>query len=87
MLLKALLKGPHLKHCLDIIWENVSSPKIKIIEVGTATGQLYTQVIPLMNSQPTTQLDYTSTDANEGMLAGVTEKIETLGAKVSRSKG
>ncbi len=83
MLIKALLKGTQLKTCLDIVWENVLSPKLKVVELGAATGRMYTRVIPLLNSQPTTQLDYTATDIDVTKLSGgPASKLEALGAKV-----
>ena len=83
MLLKALLRGPHLKNCLDIVWENIPSPKLKIVELGATLGRLYTKVVPLLNSQPTTQLDYTVADVDVEKLSSAAEKLESFGAKVT----
>lgn len=53
-LLSALLNPRIIKTCLDLVQENITAPKIKVVEVGASRGNLFTKFMPLLNSQPLT---------------------------------
>ncbi|XP_047400181.1 fatty acid synthase isoform X1 [Sciurus carolinensis] len=61
-LLSGLLDSVALKACVDTALENLSSLKMKVVEVLAGDGHLYSRIPPLLNTQPMLQLDYTATD-------------------------
>ena len=54
----------NLKAYLDIVLENVRGTKLKIVEVEASESLTYSDVIPLMSTQPQLQLDYHVTDSD-----------------------
>eukprot|EP00062_Callorhinchus_milii_P004539 gi/632943010/ref/XP_007886730.1/ PREDICTED: fatty acid synthase [Callorhinchus milii] len=83
-LLNALLDSPALKSCLDTSLENLSSRKMKIVEVLTGDGNLFSRVLPLLNTQPMLQMDYIATDRNPDLLADSHKQLEDLGISISQ---
>ncbi|PIK47822.1 putative fatty acid synthase [Apostichopus japonicus] len=81
-LLSALLCSHPLKTCLDIVWENASTPKVKVLEIGARNGTMFAHVIPLMASQPMLKLDFTAGDPNlEEMKSAFADHLEALHVK------
>lgn len=50
-LLSALCHPRVLRTCLDLIQENISSSRINIVEAGASHGRMFSQLIPIVNSQ------------------------------------
>ena len=67
----------NLKAYLDIVLENVRGTKLKIVEVDASESLTYSDVIPLMSTQPQLQLDYHVTDSDLSKLdSDVLESLE-----------
>lgn len=81
-LLGALQQSRILKTVLDLVQENITSRKIKIVEAGAVHGNLYTKFVPLLNSQLLTQVDCTVTDAAPDRLSN--QDLETYSVKSSK---
>lgn len=67
-LLGILFSKAVLRTCLDIVQENISSRKIKVVEADAARGNLSPLVVDIYNSQLLTQVDCVATDADPDML-------------------
>lgn len=81
-LLAALLNGRIIKTCLDLVQENITSRKIKIVEAGATRGNLYPKFVSLLNAQLLTQVDCTVTDINPDRLNGA--DLETFNVKSAK---
>ncbi|KAL0983890.1 hypothetical protein UPYG_G00134400 [Umbra pygmaea] len=78
-LLRGLLDGPALRHCLDTALENSTPGKIKVLEVFSSDGQLFSQAIPLLNIQPMLRLDYVATATTLDLLTPYQTTLDDLG--------
>uniref|UniRef100_A0A8C6ZHS1 Fatty acid synthase n=1 Tax=Nothoprocta perdicaria TaxID=30464 RepID=A0A8C6ZHS1_NOTPE len=63
-LLNGLLDSSELKACLDVALENMTSHRMKIVEVLAGSGHLSSRVTNILNTQPLLQVDYIATDCN-----------------------
>ncbi|KAM6897707.1 fatty acid synthase [Xenentodon cancila] len=77
-LLHALLHDAALRHCLDITLENCTPGKITVLEALSDEGQLFSQVVPLLNIQPMLQVDYRATASSVDLLAPHQTTLEEL---------
>ncbi|XP_033100036.1 fatty acid synthase-like [Anneissia japonica] len=78
-MLKGLLKGKHLKNCLDVVLENCNVRNLKVVEVGARKGRLFSRVVPLLSSHPAVEVDITVTDPelkNFELLHSALESVE-----------
>ena len=53
-----------LKTCLDVVLENCSSTKLKVMEYSAANSRMYQPAITQLETQPGIQVDYTAVDGN-----------------------
>lgn len=60
-----LLEPQVLKPCLDIVLENLSTPKINILEIESSYSSMYNHAIKLLNSQPMLLVNYTAADLSD----------------------
>lgn len=77
-LLQGLLNNPALRHCLDIAMENSMPGKIKVLETFSNDGQLFSHVVPLLNTQPMLNVDYTATATDLDLLSPLSTTLEEL---------
>ena len=56
-----------LKIYLDIVLENTSKTKVKVLEVDASHARFYKKVIPYLLSQPMVLVDYTSTNQEDAL--------------------
>uniref|UniRef100_A0A4W2HXW4 Fatty acid synthase n=1 Tax=Bos indicus x Bos taurus TaxID=30522 RepID=A0A4W2HXW4_BOBOX len=77
-LLSGLLNSPALKACVDTALENMTSLKMKVVEVLAGDGQLYSRIPTLLNTQPLLELDYTATDRHPQALEAAQAKLQQL---------
>lgn len=77
-LLHCLLNQPPLRHCLDIVLENSSPGRVKVLEALSNDGQLFSRVVPLLNLQPMLNVDYTAAMADLDLLAPHQAELEAL---------
>ncbi|XP_077358210.1 fatty acid synthase isoform X2 [Festucalex cinctus] len=77
-LLRGLLDGQALRHCVDTAMENSSPGKIKVLEALSSEGQLFSRVIELLNIQPMMRVDYVATAASKDLLAPYQNNLEEL---------
>ncbi|XP_033896426.3 fatty acid synthase-like [Acipenser ruthenus] len=82
-LLNGLLDSPALRVCLDTALENSSPGRMKILEVLSSDGRLFSRIVPLLNIQPMLQLDYTATDLTSDLLTAHQSDLEALGVSVA----
>ncbi|MGH0126077.1 UNVERIFIED_CONTAM: hypothetical protein FKN15_016292 [Acipenser sinensis] len=83
-LLNGLLDSPALRVCLDTALENSSPGRMKILEVLSSDGRLFSRIVPLLNIQPMLQLDYTATDLTSDLLTAHQSDLEVLGVSVAQ---
>ncbi|KAJ8035684.1 Fatty acid synthase [Holothuria leucospilota] len=72
-LLSHLLKSHTFKNLLDVVWENSTTRKVKVVEIGARFGGLFNFIVPCMMSHPLLDLDFTATDTNVEKLSNVFE--------------
>ncbi|XP_019721138.1 fatty acid synthase [Hippocampus comes] len=77
-LLRGLLDGPALRHCVDIAMENSAPGKIKVLEALSSDGQLFSRVVGLLNIQPMLRVDYVATATDQDLLAPHQIHLEEL---------
>ncbi|XDA81106.1 hypothetical protein R6Z07F_011082 [Ovis aries] len=77
-LLSGLLNSPALKACVDTALENMTSLKMKVVEVLAGDGQLYSRIPALLNTQPLLELDYIATDRHPQALEAAQAKLQQL---------
>ncbi|XP_037134459.1 fatty acid synthase [Syngnathus acus] len=77
-LLRGLLDGPALRHCVDTALENSMPGKIKVLEALSNDGQLFSPVVELLNIQPMLRVDYVATAADKDLLAPYQSDLEKL---------
>ncbi|KAM5216963.1 fatty acid synthase [Hipposideros larvatus] len=75
-LLSGLLDSPALKACVDTARENLTSFKMKVVEVLAADGHLYSRIPALLNTQPMLQLEYTATDRHPQALESAQASLQ-----------
>ncbi|KAK2100570.1 hypothetical protein P7K49_021918 [Saguinus oedipus] len=68
-----LLDSPALKACVDTALENMTSLKMKVVEVLAGHGHLYSRIPGLLN---TLQLSYTATDCYPQALEAAQAKLQ-----------
>lgn len=78
-LLSGLLNSPALKACVDTALENVTSLRMKVVEVLAGDGHLYSRIPALLNTQPMLQLDYTATDRHPQALESAHATLQQHG--------
>ncbi|RXM33832.1 Fatty acid synthase [Acipenser ruthenus] len=83
-LLNGLLDSAALRVCLDTALENSSPGRMKILEVLSSDGRLFSRIVPLLNIQPMLQLDYTATDLTSDLLTAHQSDLEALGVSVAQ---
>ncbi|XP_070596224.1 fatty acid synthase [Erythrolamprus reginae] len=83
-LLNGLLDCAELKSCVDVVLENITSHKMKIIEALAGDGHLFSRVTSILNTQPMLQLDYTATDRVLKNLASHENDLEEIGASMEQ---
>lgn len=81
VLLRGLVQGRHFKNALDIVLENTRALKMKLLEVGALSGQLYPRAISCLHSQPTTELDYSIAEVDKEKLEEASEELEAMHIK------
>ncbi|ERE67869.1 fatty acid synthase [Cricetulus griseus] len=75
-LISGLLNSQALKACVDTALENLPSLKMKVVEVLSGEGRLYSRIPSLLNTQPMLQLEYTATDLHPEALKDVQAKLQ-----------
>uniref|UniRef100_G1RUY3 Fatty acid synthase n=1 Tax=Nomascus leucogenys TaxID=61853 RepID=G1RUY3_NOMLE len=75
-LLSGLLDSPALKACLDTAFENMPSPKMKVVEVLAGHGHLYSRIPGLLSPHPLLQLSYTATDRHPQALEAAQAELQ-----------
>lgn len=75
-LISGLLNSQALKACIDTALENLSTLKMKVVEVLAGEGHLYSHISALLNTQPMLQLEYTATDRHPQALKDVQTKLQ-----------
>ncbi|XP_063149333.1 fatty acid synthase [Candoia aspera] len=83
-LLNGLLDCAELKTCVDVVLENITSHKMKIIEALAGDGRLFSRVISILNTQPMLQIDYTATDQVLKNLASHENHLQEMGISVDQ---
>uniref|UniRef100_A0A1W7RHC9 Fatty acid synthase n=1 Tax=Agkistrodon contortrix contortrix TaxID=8713 RepID=A0A1W7RHC9_AGKCO len=83
-LLNGLLDCAELKTCVDVVLENTTSHKMKIIETLAGDGHLFSRVTSILNTQPMLQLDYTATDRVLKNLASHENDLQEIGASIEQ---
>ncbi|XP_007434239.1 fatty acid synthase [Python bivittatus] len=83
-LLNGLLDCAELKTCVDVVLENITSHKMKIIEALTGDGHLFSRVTSILNTQPMLQLDYTATDQVLKNLASLESHLQEIGVSIDQ---
>ncbi|KAF4797413.1 Fatty acid synthase [Turdus rufiventris] len=78
-LLNGLLDSAELRTCLDVALENMNSHRMKIIEANTGSGQLFSRVKSILNTQPLLQVDYTATDCILENLSAIETELQDAG--------
>lgn len=68
-LMSHLTSGETLKIFGDVVLENVDGNRLKVVEVGASQSQLFSHIIPNLNSQPTVNVDYTVVDPQPGQIS------------------
>ncbi|XP_050392804.2 fatty acid synthase [Patella vulgata] len=54
-----------LKPCLDIVLENLTTRKIKVVEINATKSPLHDRIVPQLNTQPLLQIDYTTAETEQ----------------------
>ncbi|KAM3843635.1 fatty acid synthase [Vipera latastei] len=83
-LLSGLLDYAELKTCVDVVLENTTSHKMKIVETLAGDGHLFSRVTSILNTQPMLQLDYTATDRVLENLASHENDLQEIGASLEQ---
>ncbi|XP_061667276.1 fatty acid synthase isoform X1 [Syngnathoides biaculeatus] len=83
-LLRGLLDGPALRHCVDTALENSIPGKIKVLEALSNDGQLFPRVVELLNIQPMLRVEYVATAANEDLLVPNQTTLEELAITIAQ---
>ncbi|XP_026523135.1 fatty acid synthase [Notechis scutatus] len=83
-LLNGLLDCAELKTCVDVVLENITSHKMKIVEALAGDGHLFSRVTSILNTQPMLQLDYTATDRVLKNLALHENDLQEIGASMEQ---
>ncbi|XP_076154823.1 fatty acid synthase [Alosa pseudoharengus] len=78
-LLNGLLDSKVLRNCLDTVLENSTPGKVKVLEVMSGEGQIFTRAADLLNIQPMLHVDYIASDASGDMLDSLQSSMEDLG--------
>ncbi|CAN9508637.1 unnamed protein product [Ophioblennius macclurei] len=83
-LLQGLLDRPPLRHCLDIVMENSTPGRIRVLEALADEGQLFSRVIPLLNLQPLLHVDYTASAVDLDLLDSQQASLDALSVAASQ---
>ncbi|KAL2077918.1 hypothetical protein ACEWY4_025603 [Coilia grayii] len=78
-LLNGLLDSHALRHCLDTVLENSTPGRVKVLEVMSGEGRVFSRAVDLLNIQPMLHVDYTATDASGDLLASLESSMDDLG--------
>ncbi|XP_039596427.1 fatty acid synthase [Polypterus senegalus] len=84
LLLNGLLNSSALRACLDMALENSPPGRMKVLEVLSGEGHMFTHVAPVLNLQPMLQLDYTATDVTTDLLSDHQETLQNLGIDIGQ---
>ncbi|KAK0152563.1 Fatty acid synthase [Merluccius polli] len=82
-LLRGLLDGPALRHCLDTVMENSTPGRLKVLEAFSSDGQLFSRTVPILLIQPVLRLDYTATTPAAHLLAPHQAQLDQLGVTMA----
>ncbi|XP_069728923.1 fatty acid synthase [Phaenicophaeus curvirostris] len=83
-LLNGLLDSSELKTCLDVAVENLSSRKMKIVEVLAGSGHLFSHIKNALATQPLLQPDYIATDRSLEALSAIETELQDAGVVLSQ---
>ncbi|XP_061081570.1 fatty acid synthase isoform X1 [Conger conger] len=83
-LLNGLLESPALRHCLDLVLENSTPGRVKVLEALAGDGRMFSRAVGLLNIQPMLQLDYTATDVAAEVLTAHQSSLEGLGVSAGQ---
>ncbi|NWV97535.1 FAS synthase, partial [Machaerirhynchus nigripectus] len=83
-LLSGLLDSAELKTCLDVVLENMISHRMKIVEANAGSGQLFSRVKSILNTQPLLQVDYIATDRALENLSAIETELQNAGVVSSQ---
>ncbi|NWU85061.1 FAS synthase, partial [Onychorhynchus coronatus] len=83
-LLSGLLDSAELKTCLDVAVENMISHRIKIVEAIAGSGQLFSRVKNILNTQPLLQVEYIATDRVLENLSANEKELQDAGVLSSQ---
>ncbi|NWW67096.1 FAS synthase, partial [Ifrita kowaldi] len=83
-LLSGLLDSAELKTCLDVALENMISHRMKIVEANAGSGQLFSRVKSILNTQPLLQVDYIATDCVLENLSAIETELQDAGVVSSQ---
>ncbi|NWR76452.1 FAS synthase, partial [Centropus unirufus] len=83
-LLKGLLDSSELKTCLDVAVENLTSRKMKIIEVLAGSGQLFSRIKSALATHPLLHPDYIATDLSLEALSATETELQDAGVAFSQ---
>ncbi|ESO84944.1 hypothetical protein LOTGIDRAFT_235996 [Lottia gigantea] len=76
-LLNCLAQSRVLKPCLDIVLENMTTRKLKIVEIDASKSNLHHNIMGQLNTQPMVTLDYTTGETSQTD----TTELESKGVK------
>ncbi|NXA99354.1 FAS synthase, partial [Cnemophilus loriae] len=83
-LLSGLLDSTELRTCLDVALENMISRRMKIVEANAGSGQLFSRVKSILNTQPLLQVDYIATDRFLENLSAIETELRDAGVVSSQ---
>ncbi|NXU42098.1 FAS synthase, partial [Drymodes brunneopygia] len=83
-LLSGLLDSAELRTCLDVALENMTSRRMKIVEANAGSGQLFSRVKSILNTQPVLQVDYIATDHVLENLSAIETELQDAGVVSSQ---
>ncbi|KAJ8026947.1 Fatty acid synthase [Holothuria leucospilota] len=80
-----LLCNGMFKSLLDVVWENSTTTKITVVEIGARYGGLFFHIIPLFMSEPVLQLEFIATDTDVStMPTALMDLLQDLRVKPSQ---
>lgn len=83
-LLSSFTRDGAFKNLLDVVWENLTSRKLTVVEIGARYGGLFMHIVPCFMSEPLLQLEYIATDTNVSTLpTDLMDQLQVLNVKQS----
>ncbi|XP_074967591.1 fatty acid synthase [Phalacrocorax aristotelis] len=83
-LLNGLLDSSELKTCLDVALENITSHRMKIVEVLAGSGHLFSRVMNTLKTQPLLHVEYIATDYLLKNLSVSETELQSAGVNFSQ---